>query len=223
MRLAIIADIHGNRPALEAVIKSAPPVDGWICAGDVVGYYPDVNEVCQVLLNLRAVVIRGNHDAYVSGELLPNEERRVLYRTDWTREHLTPSNARWIKGLPVEAAFSFGASRLFVRHASPWDEETYLYPDSARLAEIRLAKNEYLFLGHSHHPMRVAAGDGLVINPGSVGQPRDYNPAASYAVLDLDSGTVEHRRALYDVASYQQHLRDLEWPESTIAILSRTR
>lgn len=223
MKLAIIADIHGNRPALEAILKAAPPVDGWICAGDVVGYYPDVNDVCEILLSLKALVVRGNHDAYVSKELVPNAERAAAYRTEWTRNQLEPQHARWISSLPVEMVFCFGQRRLKVRHASPWDEETYLYPDSARLVDIRLAANEYLLLGHTHRPMRIAAGEGYVINPGSVGQPRDYNPAASYAILDVESGTVEHCRAAYDVASYQQHLRDLGWPEATISILSRTR
>lgn len=85
MKLAIIADIHGNKPALEAVLRAAPPVDAWICAGDVVGYYPDVNEVCEILYGLRAFVVRGNHDAYVTRELLPNDQRAAAYRTDWTR------------------------------------------------------------------------------------------------------------------------------------------
>jgi predicted phosphodiesterase len=119
--------------------------------------------------------------------------------------------------------FSFGPKRLIVRHASPWDEETYLYPDSNRLPDVRLARNEYLLLGHTHHPMQRAAGEGYVINPGSVGQPRDYNPAASYAIWDVESGAVEHRRAAYDVTAYQKILRELDWPESTIAILSRMR
>jgi putative phosphoesterase len=223
MKFAIIADIHGNRPALEAVVKAAPPVDGWICAGDVVGYYPDVNEVCGILLGLRVFVVRGNHDAYVINELMVNEDRRSVYRTDWTRQQLKPEYKRWIAAMPVEMVFRYGGTRLVVRHASPWDEETYLYPDSGRLAEIRLDLNEYLLLGHTHHPMCIASGEGFVINPGAVGQPRDYNPAASFAVLDLEAGTVENRRVEYDVVSYQQYLRNLEWPETTIAILSRTR
>ena len=78
MKLAIIADIHGNRPALEAVLKAVPPVDGWICAGDVVGYYPDANEVCEILLSLRALVVRGNHDAYVSKQLMPNTPWEIM-------------------------------------------------------------------------------------------------------------------------------------------------
>jgi putative phosphoesterase len=223
VKLAIIADIHGNKAALEAVIKAAPPVEGWICAGDVVGYYPDVNEVCEILCALRAFVVRGNHDAYVSQELAPNEERAAAYKTDWTRNQLSPQHSAWIRSLPVEMFFRFGQRQLTVRHASPWDEETYVYPDSVKLPEIRLVSDEYLILGHTHYPMSVRAGDGCVINPGSVGQPRDYNPAASYAVLDTKSGTVEHRRVSYDVASYQQHLRSLGWPEATIRILSRTR
>lgn len=136
---------------------------------------------------------------------------------------LKMQNLHWIASLPIEINFRFGPRHLKVRHASPWDEETYLYPDSTRLADIRLAPNEYFILGHTHHPMCIAAGEGFVINPGSVGQSRDYNPAASYALFDTISGTVQHCRATYDVVSYQQYLRDLGWPETTISILSRTR
>jgi len=223
MRIGIIADIHGNRPALEAVLESPPPVDKWICAGDVVGYYPDVNEVCRILISLEAWVIQGNHDSYVTERFIANPNKQSAYRTEWTRKNLRPEYLHWIHSLPVELNLSLGSKRIRVRHASPWDEETYLYPDSSRLAEIHLERAHYLFLGHTHHPMMVPAGEGWLVNPGSVGQPRDYNPAASYAVLDVESGVVELRRARYDVVSYQRYLEKLGWPESTILTLSRTR
>jgi putative phosphoesterase len=223
VRLGLIADIHGNKPALEAVLASAPQVDCWVCMGDVLGYYPDVNEVCEILIDIDATLVRGNHDAYVLGQLPADVGKMELYRTTWTREHLTQQHYQWLSTLPVEMNLRFGRKQLKVRHASPWDEETYLYPDSPVLSQILLERDAYLLCGHTHHPFVTAAGEGYIVNPGSVGQPRDYNPRASYAILSLEDGAVEHRRAAYDVASYQRHLSDLGWPDATRDILSRSR
>ena len=223
MKLGLIADIHGNKPALEGVLESAPSVDHWICMGDVVGYYPDVNEVCNILIGLNATVVRGNHDAYVMGQLPADSGKMELYRTAWTREHLRREYCRWLSALPVEVNLCLGSKKLRVRHASPWDEETYLYPDSPLLSKIQLKRDSYFLCGHTHHPLVTAAGQGYIVNPGSVGQPRDYNPGASYAIFGVEDGIVEHRRAPYDVAAYQRYLLDLGWPDATRDILSRSR
>jgi len=223
MKIGLLADIHGNQPALEAVLNDSCQVDVWFCMGDVVGYYPDVNEVCASLLKIHAQVIRGNHDAYVVGELLPDSQRKVLYRTDWTREHLRPEYLRWLASLPVEINFSFGPKHIRVRHASPWDEETYLYPDSPHVGRIQLMHDEYYLFGHTHHQMTIMVEEGWAINPGSVGQPRDHMPGACYAIFDVESGSVDHHRVRYDVAAYQRRLAELDWPEPTTSILSRSR
>jgi putative phosphoesterase len=223
VKLGLIADIHGNKPALEAVLESAPRVDFWVCMGDVVGYYPDVNEVCEILIGINATVVRGNHDAYVLGQLPVDTGKMELYRTAWTRKRLKPEYCQWLSTLPVEMNLRLGQKEFKVRHASPWDEETYLYADSPVLSQIQLERDAYFLCGHTHHPLVTNAGEGYVVNPGSVGQPRDYSPGASYAVIDLKDGTIEHRRAAYDVASYQRYLSDLGWPDATTSILSRSR
>ena len=223
MRIGIISDIHGNLPALTAVLKAMPAVDVLLCAGDVVGYYPDVNEVCEALRRAGAGVVRGNHDAYVLGELNPDPSRQSAYRTDWTREQLAARNRAWLAALPVEMRFSFGRARIVLRHASPWDEETYLYRDSASAEKVRLEAGEFLLLGHTHIPMKHPAGDGWMINPGSVGQPRDYDPRAAFSILDTVSSEVELCRCSYDVAAYQQRLQACGWDEKTIQILSRRK
>ena len=223
VKIGLIADIHGNRPALEAVFRNAPRVDRWICMGDIVGYYPDVNEVCDMLIDMKVQTVRGNHDAYVLGKLAAPPEQTGLYRTEWTRDTLTHRHYQWLNELPLEIQFHVGAMQFRVRHASPWDEETYLYPDSPYLSRIQLERDAYFVCGHTHRPMITIAGLGYVVNPGSVGQPRDYNPSAAYAVLNTEDGTIEHWRAAYDVASYQGYLSDLGWPDSSISILSRSR
>jgi putative phosphoesterase len=223
MKVALLADIHANLPALKAVLEDLPPVDTIVCLGDVVGYYADPNEVCERLRDRAIPTIRGNHDAYVIDALRPHPDRTAAYRTAWTRDILRPDHLTWLKALPTYLEFHWEKLDVKIHHATPWDEEGYLYPDSERLAEIQLAKNQLLILGHTHWPMLRQCGEGFVLNPGSVGQPRDCNPMSSYAILDCASGNVEFRRVGYDVAGLQVRLRKLGWDPATIAILSRTQ
>ena len=167
--------------------------------------------------------MRGNHDAYVIGELQPDSAKVAAYRTDWTRTNLDTDHLRWLGTLPVGLHFRWGVVQLMVRHANPWDEETYLYPDSARLGEISLPEDAILVVGHTHRPLLRQADLGWVLNPGSVGQPRDRNPQASYALLDTHTKVVEHRRAAYDVQAYQRYLEGLDWPKEVIRVLSREK
>ena len=222
MKLAIISDIHGNLPALDAVLNDLPTIDSIICSGDIVGYYPDVNEVCARLREIEAFVIRGNHDGYVIGELDPG--KTLVYRTNWTRLHLADTHLRWLSSLPIEMRFCRDDLFLTVRHASPWDEETYLYKDSPQLAEVSLEGNEMLVLGHTHHPMSVLQeGKGMLVNPGSVGQPRDWNPLSSYIILDTATKGIKVRRVAYDVCAFQERLQSLNWDKAAIEILHRRR
>jgi putative phosphoesterase len=223
VKVAVLSDIHANLPALQAVLEDLPPVDARVVCGDLVGYYPDADPVCDLLRGLDAHVIRGNHDAYVIGALAPAAEHAAAYKTAWTQAHLSAPNRRWLEGLPVELGFRWDGLKVSVRHASPWDEESYLYADSPRLAEVVLQHDEMLLLGHTHHPMQVAAGAGRILNPGSVGQPRDWNPLASYAVLDTRARTAQLRRVAYDVGAFQARLRALGWDAALIDILGRKR
>jgi predicted phosphodiesterase len=169
------------------------------------------------------LVVRGNHDAYVVGHRQPDPNQASAYRTEWTRSQLSDSHRRWLAALPVELRFAWDGLSVIVRHASPWDEETYLYADSPALAQLDVQANELLVLGHTHRPMLVQAGDGRLLNPGSVGQPRDWNPKASYALVETGTKHVEVRRVSYDVAGFQARLEALGWNRELIDILGRQR
>jgi predicted phosphodiesterase len=221
MRLGVISDIHGNLPALEAVLEAMPSVDLLLCAGDLVGYYPDVNEVCDRMRQSGAAIIRGNHDAYVTGELRPDPSRALAYRTEWTRQCLTAKNHAWLAALPVELRFSFGAAGIRMRHASPWDEETYLYKDSPKLKSIHPGAGEFVISGHTHIPLCLRMDQGFWINPGSVGQPRDFDPRASFSTIDTVTEAVEIIRCSYPVEAYQDRLREMNWDAKMVQILSR--
>lgn len=224
MRIGLISDVHANLPALKAVLKDMPSIDLLMCAGDILGYYPDVNEVCDLLREKRVAAIQGNHDAYITGRMIPEPKYQSAFRTNWTRQRLRPDNFNWLKSLPVEMLFSFGNKTIRLRHANPWDEMGYIYENSdSLLRKIKLPPKEYLFLGHTHHPMIVKCGKGFVINPGSVGQPRDYNPKPSYAVFDPKTGRVVLKRTGYDFPRLQKRLMNLGWDAKSISILSRTR
>lgn len=224
MKIGLISDIHANLPALRAVIKNMPSVDVLMCAGDILGYYPYANEVCDLLREKKTIAIQGNHDAYIIGRMDPDPKYQPAYRTNWTRKRLRPDNLRWLASLPIEMRFSFGDKTLRLRHANPWNEEDYIFKNSPNfLKKMKLSPREYLVLGHTHHPMFVKCGKGFVINPGSVGQPRDYNPKTSFAVFDSKTGNVVFRRVRYNFRVVQKRLVKLGWDPKSISILSRTR
>jgi putative phosphoesterase len=224
MRIALISDIHANLDALQAVLADMPAADRVVCCGDVVGYYDRPNEVCALVRDRGIECIRGNHDAYVIGALIPKAENRLSYRTDWTRATLAATHRRWLEGLGTEMRLEAGGRRLRIRHANPWDEETYLYPDAhATLARVRIGRDEILAIGHTHRPLDRRLDEGWLVNPGSVGQPRDWNPLAAYALIDMDTGAIEPRRVAYGVAQMQARLAAQDWDPGIVMLLSRTR
>lgn len=223
-RLGLISDLHANLDALKAVLADMPPVDGIVCCGDLVEYYDQPNEVCALVRDRQIQCIRGNHDAYTIGQLTPPESHRLAFRTEWTRKVLAETHLRWLESLDLEIRIDAGERRLWVRHANPWDEEAYLFPDAERLlSRLRIEPGVTLVVGHTHRPLHLQIDEGWLLNPGSVGQARDYDPRASYAVIDLDTGDVEHRRAAYDVAAMQSRLEQQNWDPYIVSILSRTR
>lgn len=223
MKIALISDLHANLAALRAVLDDMPPVDSIVCCGDIIGYYPDVNEVCDEIRKLGVIAIRGNHDAYVTGHLDADQTKSRAYRVEWTRDVLSEDNFRWLSTLPVELKFCLDELRITIRHANFQNEEGYLYPDLKEFENIELAENEVVCFGHTHHPMEIKAGRGTILNPGSVGQPRDWNPDASYCIIDTSCRGFDFRRVPYDVAGFQKRLRELDWDTSVVDILSRRR
>jgi predicted phosphodiesterase len=220
--LAILSDLHGNLPALEAVLADLGTADGVVCCGDLVGYYPEAPAVVDRIRGLGAVVVRGNHELMVTGARAVPPDRARYYATAAARRALSPDQLAWLAALPSSARLERDGLALEVRHASPWDEETYLYPDSD-LGRVALAEGTWLLLGHTHYPMLRRVGGGFVANPGSVGQPRDRDPRAAYAVLDTASGRWEQRRVAYGHRAYQERLAALGVDEGAVALLGRER
>jgi predicted phosphodiesterase len=220
--LAIVSDLHGNLPALEAVLADLGTVDALVCCGDLVGYYPDAAEVVDRMRALGARSVRGNHELLVTGAREVPPGRAGYYGVAAARRALSPEQLGWLAALPPELTLAGGGVSLTVRHASPWDEETYLYPDSD-LAAVVLPEGRWLVLGHTHYPMLRRVEGGVVANPGSVGQPRDWDPRPAYARLDTGTGRWEQRRVAYDHRAYQARLAKLGVDPRAVALLGRER
>ncbi|HXW58788.1 MAG TPA: metallophosphoesterase family protein [Solirubrobacteraceae bacterium] len=234
MKVAVISDIHGNRQAFEATLEAVAASDAaelW-CLGDLVGYGAEPDACVALAREHAAVCLAGNHDLAVAGEL-PLEEfsRGASLSVQWTQEVIAPENLAFLSSLSPQA--QEGPIGLY--HASPRDP-VWEYVLSALLAELCLdqQKQRVCLIGHSHvalaferhegqlatgEPRRagqqldIGAGEWL-LNPGSVGQPRDGDPRAGWLLLDLDELTVSFMRTDYDVAAAAAAIRAARLPDS---------
>ena len=238
MRIAVLSDIHSNVPALEAVLADAGAVDGVWHLGDVVGYGPDPDGVVERLREAGAIGVRGNHDAAAAGgdeiEWFNPDARRAM---EWTRSAIGGPTLEWLSALP-ERRTEGSAELVHGSHREPiWEYVTSMDVARANLAHVAAPIGLH---GHTHIPIAwVDAGNGKVevvrgkpgtslklggrqalVNPGSVGQPRDGDPRASYLLLDAEAGTVTWRRVEYDVGVVQRAMRDAGLPAPLVARLA---
>jgi len=206
MIIAIISDIHSNLTALEAVIERLPKYDELFCLGDIVGYGPQPNEVISRLVELRpSVVLLGNHDsAVVSGDV-EGFSSNAATAVEWTRDNLDRGSLDYLTALEPSARVQLEGHTCALYHGSPRDPlNEYIFPGlTANLGRslIKVASAGIVLLGHTHMPMFYRFEEGVLANPGSVGQPRDGDRRASFAILTLSEGDVrfEVQRIEYDV------------------------
>jgi predicted phosphodiesterase len=240
MRILIISDIHANLTAFEKVLEDAKGDWEYVwCLGDVVGYGPDPNECVELLKSLPHLCLAGNHDWAALGRLdirtfNPDARRAV----NWTRETLTADNTSFLESLPT----TFVIGQYTLAHGSP-REPVWEYILEPIVASLNFSHFEtpYCLVGHTHQPviyellneqgdtdmlapayrqLRQLNGRRVIVNPGSVGQPRDQNPDAAYAILDVERNVWEHRRIAYDVADVQKRMANHDLPERLIARLA---
>lgn len=244
MRYLILSDIHANITALDTVLAAT---DGhWdkiVCLGDIVGYGPDPNEAIDCIRALGCVTIRGNHDKAIAG-ITEAEDFNPIARAAmlWSRERLTDKNLEFLKKLPHGPVFVDG---FCIVHGSIRDEDEYVFVPQQALEEIQYATTPLTFFGHTHRQggfTRHGNGLGVInfdptpqnlvgslpleqgatyfLNPGSIGQPRDGDPRAAYAILETDQRKVEYWRVPYDIAAVQHRMIDALLPEPLIMRLA---
>jgi predicted phosphodiesterase len=220
MHLAVISDVHGNRVALDAVREDMPAVDGVVCAGDVVGYNPWPGDCVDAVRDMPAPpgsdadgapTVMGNHDRAVATESSFRFNSMAGAGVEYARETLDDDQLAWLAGLPSHRTACDG--RVALVHGHPDDPDRYTYPD--QFAGDLLGDESLLVLGHTHVQAAEAFDDGVVLNPGSVGQPRDRDPRAAYATVELDAhGVVDWalHRVEYDIDTVQAAIADAGLP-----------
>ena len=208
MRILLIADIHGNYEALQTVLKV--PHDRAICLGDIVDYGPDPDKCIDILREKAIPTIRGNHDNAVAFKVDCQCGYKYKHLSIATREYtweiLDNDRIEYMQKLPLQIKEEVDGKRLYLTHASPRSMFEYIKPETSD-EEIRKMIDEstepleadFLVIGHSHIPMNRKLGNLTIINPGSVGQPRDGDSRASCAVFDTKNGKIEHLRLEYDI------------------------
>ena len=241
MRILVLSDIHANLEALQACLAEAPAYDRVFNLGDIVGYGANPNEVTERSRELGTVFVRGNHDKACSGvtsldEFNPIAGLAVL----WTRQHLTPENLSFLHDLPAGPLSPIGGLQCV--HGSPREEDEYVLMRRDAFSILAQAAAPVIFFGHTHvqggfciddetkqqgslelmyksrtgHQELTLPLSGMaryMINPGSVGQPRDGDPRAAFAVYDTEQRTVTYHRVPYDIATAQEKIFAAGLPE----------
>lgn len=234
VRTLLISDIHANLSAFEAVLEDAVPFDQVWCLGDLVGYGPDPEECVKLLRSLPGLqCIMGNHDAAILGFIdfmAFNDEAR--YSLQIQLQHLSQESMDFLELLPIRLE----VEGVTLAHGSPrnpiWE---YVLRDSVARDNFEHFDTQGCLIGHSHVPLifsqdeqmrlkllqpqnadRWLAKERFILNPGSLGQPRDLNPEASYVVWDDQENTWEFRRAAYDIFGVQARMEALNLPMRNI-------
>jgi len=226
MRILAIADIHANYAALERVLEEAPEYDLIICSGDIVGYGPSPNECIEALRKENTICVKGNHDyAMVSGETI-YLNRVAKEAISIQNDVILESNLKWLRKLPKYSSPLLAEKKAYIVHGSPKQPyREYLHPENIQNNATNLHNitgSQLIFLGHTHIPVIHPTANGLIINPGSVGQPRDGNPMASYMHIELDESLrVSHGRIEYNIDQVTEKMEKLGFPSSLAIRLIR--
>jgi diadenosine tetraphosphatase ApaH/serine/threonine PP2A family protein phosphatase len=241
VRFLILSDIHANLDALEACLAAAPAYDAVANLGDIVGYGANPNEVIDRSCALGNIFVRGNHDKACAGLADVRAFNHIAAAAVvWTHHVLTPDNLAWLKALPQGPLALTPLTDAQIVHGSPRDEYEYLLASDHAAVSAFNTEIPVTFFGHTHmqggffiadeteQTFRPAypEGDGdlkfemkldkqgkYLINPGSIGQPRDGDWRAAFALFDSDAGTVTFHRIRYDIEKAQQRIRDAGLPE----------
>lgn len=251
MRILILSDIHGNLDAMEACLAAAGEYDAVVNLGDIVGYGASPNEVIERSREVGKYFVRGNHDKASSGLMDLKDFNPIAgLAALWTRDQLTPQNLEWLRSLPQGPVQIPGLPDVQFVHGSPIDEDEYLVTLHDALAPLSGLAALVTFFGHTHlqgaFSFKIAAGDAYrpvyrtigqgenvvyalkrdfryLINPGSVGQPRDGDWRAAFAVFDSDAWNVTFQRVPYNLKSAQDRIFAANLPQRLATRLAAGR
>ncbi len=237
MRYLVLTDIHANLEAMEACVADATSrgYDRMIVLGDLVGYCADPNAVVERVQALQPLaIVRGNHDKVACGLEQPDGFNSVAKRAaHWTYNALTPANRQWLAALPQGP--SVVDDLVEICHGSPFDEDAYIFDELDAVRALKTSRRPLCLFGHTHFPVTFELADGRVdtigsadsvsthfelrpaskylLNPGSVGQPRDGDARAAYALVDTSAKSVDLFRVDYSIETTQAKVIKAGLPE----------
>ena len=231
MIVLVISDVHGNYHALDRVMN-AVKYDTMVCCGDIVVDYPFPQQCIQVLKDSCIHICSGNNDDNVAHDQKASEYISKKYthlakdldrNTELTLKLINDDSKNYLRELPRECRFDLDGVSFYMNHTVPHrplhhylDKET---PDSKLAQYYRDIRAEVMITGHTHIPYARSFGDKILINPGSVGQPRDGDPRTSFAVFDTAAGRVELKRLAYDITETSRYLKKLNFPAYSLYCL----
>jgi predicted phosphodiesterase len=251
MRALILSDVHGNLEALNAVLEAAAPFDVLWNLGDIVGYGASPNEVINLVRPAAQLNVRGNHDRVCCGltsALGFNPVARAA--ATWTHDELTPDNRAWLRAVPQGPLQPEQPAGVTLAHGSPLNEDQYILSMRDAWAPLQQMSTAITFIGHTHlqggfsqkdhdwHELRpqyrsrneadswtipIPPGTRHLINPGSVGQPRDNDWRAAFAIYDTDAAEIVYHRVPYDLTAAQGRILMAGLPERLAARLREGR
>jgi putative phosphoesterase len=223
VKIAVISDIHSNGAYLERFFQDCGKqgVKKFFCCGDLVGCYDAPNTVICLLRSKGVCCVKGNHDKYLLDELDYDVKKDHVYRVAVHREIISKENFDYLSNLPEDMSFKMDGSRFYMTHSLPEDTVSYCYDAPDIDVTLRKEMDFYLY-GHTHIPLEATKYGVHFVNPGSVGQPRDYTRKGSYALIDTVSKSVKLRHFDVDVERYCQCLADKRFDAALISILKRT-
>ena len=234
MRILVLSDIHANLEALDACLSGAPSFDSVVNLGDIVGYGASPNEVAERSRDLGKTFVRGNHDKAATGVMdLDDFNPMAAAAAIWTRNELSPENLDWLRALPPGPVLLPDFPEVQLVHGSPNDEDEYVVSLGDALAPLITLTSPLTFFGHTHLqggffangssadgfrpeyrtvgqpesvPLQLKEDARYLINPGSVGQPRDGDWRAAFALFDTEAKVVHFHRTPYNLKAAQDRI-----------------
>ena len=215
MLIGLISDVHSNAIALKAVLYAmkAEGLQKILHAGDIVGYNPYPDETIRLFKENNIISVMGNHDrALITGDL-SGFNPYAAEALKWTRRESAPVTFDHIKKLRTIESLSFDNKKIVMMHGSPYYLDEYIYPEDVVPDLLSAVNSNFLVLGHTHIQFKKEYQEGIILNPGSVGQPRDGNPDAAYAIFDMGTGHVKLKRVTYDIEKVIEDMLAAHLPE----------
>ncbi len=222
MKIVFISDIHSNSNYLSFIKKNIEfeNADKIFFLGDAIGYYDNPNYVLDWLREIGANCIKGNHEKYFLGEIKYNENHENLYRIKENRKNITDTNRKFINSWSDTLDIVIDGKKFLMVHGDKDSSENYIY-DSDLIDDEVINKYDYYIYGHTHIPLIKYYKGCCIINPGSIGQPRDYTKQASYIIMDSVNLEITIKKLNVDVEDYCNHLKKKFYDEKVINILKR--